>query len=238
MANRDLSLVERVEDVRDKQQPVVSVVSFTLAQIKSHFDAGMSAIDNQLLVADGLLADGKVDACKDIWRAQVVFAESTLDFYLHEVSKYGMLKIFQGSWNKTERYNKFMVPMSVLEEGMKTPESITWFTTFLNQRFSREVYLSFESMKDQMNLLGLNFGPLLDGAFPKPGDPNTPHRTGKKIISELFDRRNQIAHQGDRAHANAERNDITKEYVDQCLAEIKTLVAAIQSAVEKKDATE
>ena len=83
MANRDLSLTERNEEVRDKQ-PVTPVVSFSLSEIREHFDKSILSIQEQYEVADSLCAEGKVDACKDIWRSQIVFAESALDFYIHE----------------------------------------------------------------------------------------------------------------------------------------------------------
>ena len=41
--------------------------------------------------------------------------------------------------------------MEKLEECIKNPESVTWFVEYVNQKFSREVFLSYESMKDQLN---------------------------------------------------------------------------------------
>lgn len=233
MANRDLSLTERNEEVRDKQ-PVTPVVSFSLSEIKEHFDKSILSIQEQYEVADSLYAEGKVDACKDIWRSQIVFAESALDFYIHELSKYGMMQIFTNHWVSTPKYKNFQVAMSAVEEGIKNPESNDWLEQFLNQRFRREVYLSHESMREQMNLLGLSLTNIFETAFPKTGDEN--YRTGAKIVTDLFNRRNQIAHQSDRKHANAEKNEITKEFVQQCISEICALVGAMHDAATAKTA--
>lgn len=235
MANRDLSLTERNEEVRDKQQ-IIPVVSFSLAQIKNHFDQSVLSITSQYEVADSLLSQGKTEACKDIWRSQIVFVESSLDFYIHELSQYAMMQIFKGNWPKTAKYNKFLVPMSVVEEGIKHPETSVWFEKFLNQRFSREVYLSHDSMREQMNLLGLSLTNIFETAFPKVEGEGTTYRSGAKIVGDLFSRRNQIAHQSDRAHANAEKNEISKDYVQQCIAEVCALVDAMHNAAIAEDA--
>lgn len=237
MADRDLSLAKRLEDVREKQA-IVSVVSFSLSQIKDHFNSSVASIEEQFSVADSLLESGKADACKEIWRSQVVFIESALDFYIHELSKYAVFQMFKGSWAKTPKYNSFLVPMSVVEDGIKNPESTEWFKDFLNTRFSREVYLAHEPMKDQINMLGLNFGVILETAFPKSEEGEECYRSGKTIIIELFTRRNQIAHQADRVHATAERNDIEKAYVEQCIADVRALVLALHNAAVSKDTTQ
>jgi hypothetical protein len=116
MANRDLSLTERNEEVRDKQQ-IIPVVSFSLAQIKNHFDQSVLSITNQYEVADSLLSQGKTEACKDIWRSQIVFVESSLDFYIHELSQYAMMQIFKGNWSKTAKYRQPLKTMVVNNNG-------------------------------------------------------------------------------------------------------------------------
>ena len=233
MAGRDLTLTPRVEDIRDKQ-PVVSVIEFDLAQIKERFDNNLASIRKQFDIAEALKAEGKIEECETVWRSQVVFLESALDFYIHEVSKYGMLNIFSGNWEKTEKYNNYQVPMKYVEEGFKNPESKAWLLQYLNERFSTEVYLSADSMKNQLNLLGLFFEPVMEKAFPKPSAPDSSYREGRKVVKELFERRNQIAHQTDRKHNDATQNTISKEYVEQCFADISAIANSIQAiAIEK-----
>ena len=125
MTPRDLTLNQRVEDVRDKQ-PVPSIVEFDLEQIKERFDNNIASIRKQFDIAESLKSKGDIEECETIWRSQVVFLESALDFYIHEVSKYGMLNIFSGDWEKTEKYNNYQVPMKYVEEGFKNPESKAW----------------------------------------------------------------------------------------------------------------
>ncbi len=234
MAGRDLSLTPRVEAVRDKQ-PVQVAVKFDLVQIKEHFDQNLASIRKQFDIAEALKAEGNIDECETIWRSQVVFLESAMDFYIHEVSKYGMLNIFSGNWEKTDKYNNYQVPMKYVEEGFKNPESKNWLLQYLNERFSLEVYLSVESMKNQLNLLGLFFEPVMERAFPKPSTRDPSYREGKNIVRELFDRRNQIAHQTDRKHNDATPNAISREYVEQCFSDVSAIVNSIHTLAMNKD---
>lgn len=40
-----------------------------------------------------LLESGKVIEGENIWRAQIIFLASALDFYMHELTKYGLCEI-------------------------------------------------------------------------------------------------------------------------------------------------
>lgn len=101
---RDLSLSPRKEDQRDVR-PIDPPVQFSLNEIKQHFMDSLNSVKAQYEVADALLAEGNADGCKTIWRSQVVLAEGLMDFYIHEMSKYCLFKMFTGNWDKSEKYN-------------------------------------------------------------------------------------------------------------------------------------
>ena len=123
--------------------------------------------------------------------------------------------------------------MNRVEEAIATAESQDWFFDYLNSRFSRDVFLSVESMRDQLNLIGVGFVPVLVKAFPKSKEEKS-KRYSTQVVKNLFQRRNDIAHQNDRSHASAEQTDITKEFVEDYIGKIESLVNAIQEiAVEK-----
>lgn len=228
---RDFSLTPRSEGTREPR-PVADPVQFTLAQIKAHFDESLASIQSQFDVAEDLKINGKTDECKDIWRSQIVFLEGILDFYIHEMSKYAVYQMFLGRWSKSQKYENLQIKMSDVETALNSPESKIWFFKFLNERFSRDVFLSVESMKDQLNLLSLNFCDVMKTAF-SANDENA----GKKFIRELFERRNAIAHQVDRSLSSAEKNDISREYVEECISGVRSIVYAIHNKAEEKDRT-
>lgn len=233
MEKRNLSLTPRIEGKRDKKT-VSMPVHFSLSEIKQHFDDSMQSVKNQLTVADKLLADGNTEGCHIIWRSQIVFAEGLLDFYLHEMSKYGLFRMFNGEWQKSERYKNLQISMSKVEEGLAAKKSNEWFFEFLNERFSRDVFLSGDCVRDQLNLMGIKFEEAMHRAFQKE-TVNASAKYGYNLIREHFKRRNEIAHQNDRDHSSAVQTPITKEYVEQYISETETIINAIHDTAKDND---
>lgn len=222
MAARNISLTPRAEETRDAR-PVSPPVQFSLPEIKQHFIDSMTTVKAQYEVAASLESGGNIEACKTIWRSQVVLAEGLLDFYIHEISKYCLFRMFSGSWDKSEKYNSFMLPMSKVEEALAATESRDWFFEYLNGRFSRDVFLSLESMREQLNLIGIGFANVMVKAFPRDKEQISVN-DGSNIVKNLFKRRNEIAHQNDRSHASAEQTDITKEFVEDYIGKIESIL--------------
>lgn len=88
----------------------------------------------------------------------------------------------------------FQIPMEKVENAIATLQSSDWFFEYLNNRFSRDVFLSFESIRDQLNLIGIQFNKTMERAFPSENQQES-IRIGKETITMLFRRRNEIAHQ-------------------------------------------
>lgn len=221
---RDLSLSPRVEEKRELK--VIELpIQFSLKEIKEHFEESLNEVKAQYTVADLLNKNGNENDGKTIWRSQVVLAEGLLDFFIHEMSKFCLFKMFTGQWTKSEKYYRFMVPMSKVEDAINTVNSKDWFFEYLNDRFSRDVFLSHESMKDQLNLIRIDFSKTMERAFSK--ESKDPVKYGKQVVIDLFQRRNDIAHQNDRSHASAKKQDITKEFVEKYITNIELIVNAI-----------
>ncbi|EGG91200.1 hypothetical protein HMPREF0491_00381 [Lachnospiraceae oral taxon 107 str. F0167] len=221
---RDLSLSPRVEEKRELK--VIELpIQFSLKEIKEHFEESFNEVKAQYTVADLLNKNGNENDGKTIWRSQVVLAEGLLDFFIHEMSKFCLFKMFTGQWTKSEKYYRFMVPMSKVEDAINTVNSKDWFFEYLNDRFSRDVFLSHESMKDQLNLIRIDFSKTMERAFSK--ESKDPVKYGKQVVIDLFQRRNDIAHQNDRSHASAKKQDITKEFVEKYITNIELIVNAI-----------
>ena len=132
MASREISLAPRVENTRDAH-PVLTPIQFSLSEIKQHFTESMGEVKAQFTVADELNADGNESACKMVWRSQVVLAEGLLDFYIHEISKYCLVRMFSGTWPKTEKYKIFQIPMEKVESAIAALESNDWLFEYLNK---------------------------------------------------------------------------------------------------------
>lgn len=233
MNKRDLSLSERRENSREAK-PIQLPIHFSLSEIKRHFVENMDSIKAQYSVAEALVTKNNLEDSKTIWRSQVVLAEGVLDFFIHEMSKYCLFRMFIGQSEKTEKYASIKIPMSKVEEAIDATESNEWFFKYLNERFSRDVFISRESMREQLNLIGIGFTPVMVRAFPRDKEKAS-LEYGSKVVEDLFRRRNQIAHQNDRSHESAEQNDITKDFVSDCISKIETIVNAIYDIAEEKE---
>lgn len=57
----------------------------------------------------------------------------------------------------------------------------------------------------------------------------------KYRLQELYDCRNVIAHQAGRRHSDAQRENISKEMVENYIEDIERIVKKIQELAQKKD---
>lgn len=230
--NRNLALTERQVENRT-QQVEHHVVHFTLQEIKDRFDSSIRVIENKYTIYDQLISFEEIDEAKDILRSQIVFLESALDFFLHEMNKYSYFKMFSGDWNKTSQYRRFSVSMETVEKGLMAGDSKEWFFECVNDSFGRVVFLSFESIKEQLNSMGIPFIEVMHRVFLGENE-NASMKIAKQFIGELFQRRNAIAHQNDRDHASAQQNDIDVSYVKECVNTVKKIADEIIFIADSK----
>lgn len=231
MEERNLDLVPRKEGTREKVTPVM--IKFQLDEIKQHFDENVQYIRAQFKIADEMLQLRKEDDAKTIWRSQIVFVESAFDFYLHEITKYGLSEMFTGGWEKTEKYNNLSVKMSIVDKALNAREDTEWFIEFVNDFYKEKTLVSYESVKDQMNLLGLNIQEVADGVFYERGSDVKTKEKLKNSLEGLYHRRNIIAHQSGRRHSDAQLEEISKELVESHLEDVEKVVQKIHELAEQ-----
>lgn len=84
------------------------------------------------------------------------------------------------------------MPIVWVERGIESTESKEWFFAYLNERFSRDVFLSLESMRDQLNLIGVGYGNLPHSSAMLIICQNRKKSTKKKkdIIFDVIQRKN------------------------------------------------
>ena len=232
MTERNLELTPRGENTRDKFH--TPVIRFEMEQIMQHFTESISEIRNQFEVADGLIDSGKNKDAENIWRSQVIFLASAFDFYMHELTKYGLCEIFSDNWEHTEKYENIEVNMKVIETALKAGEEVDWFLDYVNGFYRKITMVSFESVKDQLNLLGINIENVANTAFYQRGNSEKTKDKLKRRLNELFNRRNIIAHQSDRAHEDAQIKAIAKNSVEDFIRDVEKIVAAINDEVKNK----
>lgn len=232
---RDITLLPRKEDERPKNETEVMI--FSLGEIKHHFEENISYVERQFDVANALLERGAKEAAEDIWRSQIAFLDSAFDFFMHEITKYGLWHIFIGDWDKTPKYNNIKVKMDIIsiaiEEGVS--ENMEWFKNFVNEEYAATPMMGFDIVKDQINLIGLNLQSIADEAFYDKFSREKTKLKLRRRLDELYRRRNMIVHQSDRLNANAKRNEMCRDDVEGFICDIKAIVYAICKEIEKKN---
>lgn len=234
MGKRNLDLMSRNEDTREKVKR--KVVKFEMQQIRQHFEESLHAIHAQFTVADDLWNSGKKEEAENIWRAQIIFLASAFDFYMHELTKYGLCQIYEEQWDRTEKYENIQVKMKDVEEALKSGEEIDWFLEYINSYYQGMTMVSFDAVKEQCNLLGMKVPEIADKAFYKRGANEKTKEKLKRRLNELFNRRNIIAHQTDRTHEDAQRLEITKEIAAGFIKDVEQIVQAMEEEAETKTA--
>lgn len=229
---RDLSLAPRDEGSREQRQ--IEIIEFPIEVIKSHFQENMASVMGQFAVAEEVIQAGKQEEGENIWRSQVVFLESAFDFFMHEITKYGLLRMFSGRWNKTSQYKNLLIKMELVEIAITARDESDWFLEFVQDEYKAKTMASSTAVKDQLKLLGVEVKKVADRAFY---DRDSRVKTTKQLeiaLDSLFYRRNKIAHQLDREHANAERKPITKEMVEDFIDKTQKIVDAIYEEILEK----
>ena len=231
MIDNRVNLSPRREGTRDKIR--IDVVRFDIDQILGHFSETIALIKSQFRIADELISINRNSDAEYIWRSQIVFLSGALDFYMHELTKYGLCEIYDGVWEKTEKYCNIKISLDVVERALKDGEDDDWFLEYINSYYQSVTMVSNESVKNQLNLLGIDYKGVADSAFFHKESCEKTAEKLKRRLNELFDRRNIIAHQTDRMHYDAQMKSITKETVESFLNDVERIVHAIDAEARK-----
>ena len=229
---RNLNLSPRAEKVRE---PLVkSAVQFELSEIKERFDESLNTIRNYFELAEYLISVDKYKESENIYRSQIVFLESILDFFMHEITKFGVYRIFIKEWESTEKFQNLEIPMSIVMNALTNTESTEYFFDYINSRYSSEVMQDWSVIRDQLNLIGVSWSLVCQLCNPGKDEKDSITNVKNKLI-ELYKRRNEIAHQNDRRHTDAEQQEIIRSYVEERMEFIDNFVNAIYDIAKQKN---
>ena len=132
-----------------------------------------------------------VDA-SDLLRSQIVMAVSALDHFIHEITRLGMLEIFDGNRTPTDAFLKFQVSMETLQLTVTGGVSKGLLENEIREKHS---YLSFQHPDRIADAIRLFYpSPLWSDVASCLSIPVNDVKTRLKLIME---RRNKIAHEAD-----------------------------------------
>lgn len=236
MRTGNLTVTARTQ--RQREPNSIIVIKFDLDEIKQHFDENLRLIKEQFSIIEQFSVENDAEKIRTIYQSQIILLESAFDFYLHELTKYGLSEMFVGNWEKTKKYNNISVKMSIVEEALGNRNEHEWFLKFINESYKSVTIMSFSSVKDHLNLLGLDLDEFANKVFYVRGAQEKPNDQFKNRLDKLFDIRNIIAHQSDRRHADAQLENITAEMVESSIDIIEKIVLAIHEQAKFQNNTE
>lgn len=170
------------------------------------------------------------DTEQELLRAQIVLLDSALDFYIHEISKYGITKIFNedSGWNETQEFLDYKLSMKICKEiyyNRTSPKKISDVIGSLNNYSS---FMKFDAIVKQLIMLGI----IEDKS-------NIPLEITKyrDSVNAICERRNLIAHSSDRDFYKGHKGEkqlLKKESVDNWISKIKEFQSVIQNYIMQK----
>lgn len=227
---RNLELTPRSIGTRNRRPN--RTIQFELSAIRDRFTSNLVSIKSHFELAEQLKSEGNMQY-KDILRSQVVFLDSALDFFMHEVTKYGMVQIFEGVWEKTKQYDNFTIRLGEISDVLRNPEQENWFLDIVNDSYAEDTFMSAGAVIGQLKLIGVKWQSVADRAFYEQGSTTPTNDKFKHTLNNLFKRRNQIAHQADCLHETGVKIDIEREDVEKYIDDIQKIVTAISEEIEQ-----
>ncbi len=188
-------------------------IKFNLQEILDRFNANIADIRSHFQTADDLLAmqPTKHTAAEDIWRSQIVFLDSALDFYIHEIVKYGIIKMFNGDWTPSNDYKKMKVHLSFAVDLAQNPSSASKLREEIDEMNKYSCFMGAKKLKEQLDFIDVNYNL---------------RNSDKTLLNDLYNRRNQIAHQSDRIPGQQQKQPISKNYVEDFINKIENFVVS------------
>ncbi len=207
-----IKLFDREQEIREKK---IRYIDKDANQMINTFRDNINRINNRFEIVDLLSKHKKTKEANDILRFQIVFVMSSLDFFMHEIYSYGLLKIFKKETPKTRGYNNYKVPLKLLEQALYDSENID---EYLKQAFidinDSYTFMSSGRIRVLLNVITSEdeFSKVERALKNKKIIDND--KKLDNILDDIYERRNKIAHQTDIDHGDDDKNIIARSEVE------------------------
>ena len=128
----------------------------------------------------------------DILRAQIVLAVSALDHYIHELTRLGMLEVFNGLRPSTTAFGRFQVTIDAAMAAMAGSSGSSWFETEIREKHGYLAFQHPDKVADAIRLFSAS------ELWPQVAIKlSLPIQDVKNRLRLIVERRNKIAHEAD-----------------------------------------
>ena len=167
----------------------------------------------------------------DLLRAQIVMIVSALDHYIHEITRVGMLEIYDGERSQTQTFLRFQVTLNAAMKGISESRENGWLDTEIRERHGHLAFQRPDNIADAVRLFSSC------ELWPSVADQlNLTVQDTKNRLRAIINRRNQIAHEADLdpSYPGAgNRWPISPSDITNSLDFILNVCEAIHSAVDQ-----
>ncbi len=158
-----------------------------------HFRANIDRVRHLSAIFQNLQnsTTGIIDL-SDILRAEIVLAVSALDYFIHEIVRFGILEIYNGVRPVTKTYQKIRVPLAQAQAGMVKALSAQWLEDFIREDHGWKSFQHPDNIADAIRLIS-------DVNLWKEVGQKMGHNASyiKTELKAIVERRNKIAHEAD-----------------------------------------
>lgn len=128
----------------------------------------------------------------DILRAQIVLAVSALDHYIHELTRLGMLEVFNGVRPSTNAFGRFKITMDAAMAGIAGSGGSSWVEAEIREKHGFLAFQHPDKVAEAIRLFSAC--DLWPQVAMKLGLSSQDVKNRLRLIVE---RRNKIAHEAD-----------------------------------------
>ena len=128
----------------------------------------------------------------DLLRAQIVMIVSALDHYIHEITRVGMLEVYDGTRPQTPAFSRFQVSLGATMAGISKPNENEWLDIEIRERHG---YQAFQHPDNIANAVRLFSSCELWRSVAS--ELSLTDQDVKNRLRAIVNRRNQIVHEAD-----------------------------------------
>ncbi|MCC6739466.1 MAG: hypothetical protein IT452_10510 [Planctomycetia bacterium] len=164
----------------------------------------------------------------DVLRAELVFAVSAFDFFIHELVRLGVSQAFLAPSRRTAAFKSFKVELSSVEAALTSPGTLDWLNQEVLKQHGWQSFQKPDKVAGALSLItSKSAWPSIAKSLGKPEDDV------KTELRLIVDRRNKIAHEADvdPSYPGA-RWPITGPVVDRSLDFLDALGDAVYAVVK------
>jgi len=131
----------------------------------------------------------------DILRASIVSAVSAIDTFVHDITRIGMVEIFQNARPTTAAFSRFPISMENVRLVIVTPGDTKWLEDEIRRQHGWQTFQHPDKVADAIRCFcGKDLWREVSSRLAT--DPTS----AKNRLALIVDRRNKIAHESDMDH--------------------------------------